>query len=202
MTQGFLLVMSRAKPLISVLERGDSYEPLVKLMGGRVTNVNLDGRETLNPWDLPARETAPSNEKTAFLKNLTRHMIGDSPGSDTALLDNVLTDAIPRVYKRCAIRYSNPIPTFNDLREELANWRDAEKMQRTMDEARLAAIKLRSWTGESGIYANLFDRPTKRKVDSVCLFFNGEGPRPDRGFKTEMSMLGASAMAAGATGKT
>ena len=175
MTQGFLLMMARAKPLISILERGDSYEPLVELMGGRVINVDLDGRETLNPWDLPAGETAPSNEKTAFLKNLTRHMIGESPGADTALLDNVLTDAIPKVYKRCAIRYSNPIPTFNDLREELANWRDAEKMQRTMDEARLAAIKLRSWTGESGIYANLFDRPTTMRLDSDWLFFNVEG---------------------------
>ena len=64
-------------------------------MGGRVINVDLDGRETLNPWDLPTGETVPSNEKTAFLKNLTRHMIGESPGADTALLDNVLTDAIP-----------------------------------------------------------------------------------------------------------
>src|ERR1700740_708728 len=160
MTQEFLLMMARAKPLISILERGDSYQPLVELMGGRVINVDLDGKETLNPWDLPAGETAPSNEKTAFLKNLARHMIGDSPGADTALLDNVLTDAIARVYKRCAIRYSNPNPTFNDLREELANWRDAEKMERTIDEAHLAAIKLRSWTGEGGIYANLFDRPT------------------------------------------
>ena len=115
-------------------------------MGGRVINVDLDGRETLNPWDLPEGEAVPSNEKTAFLKNLTRHMLGDSHNSDTSLLDNVLTDAIGRVYKRCAIRYSNPIPTFNDLREELANWRDAEKMQRTIDEAHLAAIKLRSWT--------------------------------------------------------
>src|SRR5271157_2307083 len=131
---------------VSILERGDSYEPLVDLMGGRVINVDLDGRETLNPWDLPEGESAPSNEKTAFLKNLTRHMLGDSHNSDTSLLDNVLTDAIGRVYKRCAIRYSNPIPTFNDLREELANWRDAEKMQRTIDEAHLAAIKLRSWT--------------------------------------------------------
>lgn len=202
MTQGFLLMMARAKPLISVLERGDSYEPLVELMGGRVINVDLDGRETLNPWDLPAGETAPSNEKTAFLKNLTRHMIGDSPGSDTALLDNVLSDAIPRVYKRCAIRYSNPIPTFNDLREELANWRDAEKMQRTMDEARLAAIKLRSWTGESGIYANLFDRPTTMQLDSDWLFFNVEGLSSDPRLETAMSMLVASAMASRATGKT
>jgi hypothetical protein len=202
MTQGFLLMMARAKPLISILERGDSYEPLVELMGGRVINVDLDGRETLNPWDLPAGETAPSNEKTAFLKNITRHMIGESPGADTALLDNVLTDAIPRVYKRCAIRYSNPIPTFNDLREELANWRDAEKMQRIMDEARLAAIKLRSWTGESGIYANLFDRPTTMRLDSDWLFFNVEGLSTDPRLEAAMSMLIANAMAARASGKT
>ena len=116
-----LLMMARARPLVSILERGDSYEPLVELMGGRVINVDLEGRETLNPWDLPAGETVPSNEKMAFLKNLTRHMLGDSPGSDTSLLDNVLSDAIARAYKRCSIRYSNPIPTFNDLREELAN---------------------------------------------------------------------------------
>ena len=202
MTQGFLLMMARAKPLISILERGDSYEPLVELMGGRVINVELDGKETMNPWDLPNGETVPSNEKTAFLKNLTRHMIGESPGADTALLDNVLTDAIPRVYKRCAIRYSNPIPTFNDLREELANWRDAERMQRTMDEARLAAIKLRSWTGESGIYANLFDRTTTMRLDSDWLFFNVEGLSSDPRLETAMSMLIAAAMAARATGKT
>jgi len=202
MTQGFLLMMARAKPLISILERGDSYKPLVELMGGRVISVYLDGKETLNPWDLPIGETVPSNEKTAFLKNLTRHMIGESPGVDTALLDNVLTDAIPRVYKRCAIRYSSPVPTFNDLREELANWRDAEKMQRIMDEARLAAIKLRSWTGESGIYANLFDRPTTMRLDSDWLFFNVEGLSSDPRLETAMSMMVATAMASRASGRT
>jgi type IV secretory pathway VirB4 component len=202
MTQEFLLMMARAKPLISILERGDSYQPLVELMGGRVINIDLDGRETLNPWDLSVGTSAPSNEKIAFLKNLTRHMIGDSPGADTALLDSVLTDAIPRVYKRCAIRHSNPIPTFNDLREELANWRDAEKMQRTMDEARLAAIKLRSWTGESGVYANLFDRSTTMRLDSDWLFFNVEGLSSDARLENAMSMLIANAMATRATGRT
>ena len=202
MAQIFLLMMARAKPLISILERGDSYEPLVELMGGRVINVDLDGRETLNPWDLPPGESLPGNEKIAFLKNLTRHMIGDSPGADTALLDNVLTDAIARVYKRCAIRYSNPIPTFNDLREELANWRDAEKMQRTIDEAHLAAIKLRSWTGDSGIYARLFDRPTTMRLDSDWLFFNVERLSSDPRLEAATSMLLANAMAARATGKT
>jgi type IV secretory pathway VirB4 component len=198
--QLMLLMMARSRPLVSILERGNSYSPLVELMGGRVINVQLDGRETLNPWDLPEGETSPNNEKTAFLKNLMRHMLGDSPGSDTSLLDNVLTEAIARVYKRCAIRYSNPIPTFNDLREELANWRDAEKMQRTIDEAHLAAIKLRQWT-ESGIYANLFDRPTNILLDSDWLFFNVESLSSDPRLETAMSMLIAAAMAARAAGK-
>jgi type IV secretory pathway VirB4 component len=202
MGQLFLNMTARARPQISILERGDSYQHLVELMGGRVIAVELDGRETLNPWDLAPGETEPSNEKIAFLKNLTLHMIGTSPASDVSLLENVLNDAIPRVYKRRAIQLSNPIPTFNDLREELANWRDAEKMQRTIDEAHLAAIKLRSWTGENGIYAKLFDRNTTMRLDSDWLFFNIEGLKSDRKLESAMSMLIAATMAARASGKT
>ena len=201
LAQLMLLMMARSRPLVSILERGDSYTPLVELMGGRVISVQLDGQETLNPWDLPEGETTPSNERTAFLKNLTRHMLGDIHGSDTSLLDNVLTEAITRVYKRCSIRYSNPTPTFSDLREELANWRDAEKMQRTIDEAHLAAIKLRQWT-ESGIYAKLFDRPTNMRLDSDWLFFNVEGLSTDPRLETAMSMLIAATMASRAAGKS
>ncbi|HXX26933.1 MAG TPA: hypothetical protein VEI99_00645 [Terriglobales bacterium] len=202
LAQLMLLMVARANARISILERGDSYEPLVNLMGGRVINVDLDSRETLNPWELPPGETEPKNEKIAFLKNLTLHMIGTSPGSDVALLENVLNDAIPRVYKRRSIQLSNPIPTFNDLREELANWRDAEKMQRTIDEAHVAAIKLRSWTGETGIYARLFDKPTTMRLDSEWLFFNIEGLRSDPRLETAMSMLIATTMASRASGKT
>ncbi|HEV3481936.1 MAG TPA: hypothetical protein VGR97_06360 [Candidatus Acidoferrales bacterium] len=202
MAQLFLLMMARANPQISIIERGDSYQPLVELMGGRVITVDLDGRETLNPWDLPPGETTPGKEKIAFLKNLTRHMIGDSPGSDSSLVDNLLADAIARTYKRCAIRHSNPIPTFNDLREELAQWRDEERMQRTIDEARLAAIKLRSWTGERGIYTKLFDAHTTMRLDSNWLFFNVEGLSSDPKLETAMSMLIANAVASRASGQT
>ncbi|MHB8412701.1 MAG: VirB4 family type IV secretion system protein [Candidatus Acidiferrales bacterium] len=202
MAQLFLLMMARANPRISIIERGDSYQSLVELMGGRIIDMKLDGTETLNPWDLPAGETAPRKEKIAFLKNLTRHMIGDSPGSDNSLVDNLLSDAIARTYKRCAIRYSNPIPTFNDLREELAQWRDEERMQRTIDEARLAAIKLRSWTGEKGIYAKLFDAHTTMRLDSNWLFFNVEGLSSEAKLETAMSMLIANAVASRSGGKT
>ena len=85
MAQMFLLMMARANPLISIVERGDSYRPLVELMGGRVIEVDLEGSETLNPWDLPPGEIQPTKDKIAFLKNLTRHMIGDLGQSDTSL---------------------------------------------------------------------------------------------------------------------
>lgn len=75
-------------------------------------------------------------------------------------------------------------------------------MQRTIDEARLAAIKLRSWTGEKGIYARLFDAHTTIELDSNWLFFNVEGLSSDPKLETAMSMLIANAVASRAGGKT
>jgi type IV secretory pathway VirB4 component len=143
MAQLFLTMMARLNPLISILERGNSYRPLVELMGGRCIDVDLEGAETLNAWDLPDGATTPSKEKIAFLKNLTRHMIGMQDSSDTALLDNLLTDAILSTYERCRTREDRPIPTFNDLRQELETWRDESGVERIRDEAQLAAVKLR-----------------------------------------------------------
>jgi type IV secretory pathway VirB4 component len=201
MAQLLLMMLARINTQVSILERGDSYRPLVELMGGRVIDVNLDGNETLNPWDLPPDERAPSREKIAFLKNLTRHMIGDGPGSDTTLIDNVISEAIARTYKRVGLRYANPVPTFSDLRDELAQWQDEEKMQRAIDEAKLAAVKLRTWT-EKGIYSRLFDRHTNIRTEDNWLFFNVEGLSSDAHLETAMSMLIANAMSERASGRS
>ena len=53
MAQMFLTMMARLNPLISILERGNSYQPLVELMGGRCIDVDLEGAETL---EAPLRE--------------------------------------------------------------------------------------------------------------------------------------------------
>jgi type IV secretory pathway VirB4 component len=202
MVQQLLSMASRANPLVSIIERGDSYKPLVELMGGRMITMSLDTVQTINPWDLPKGEREPAKDQVAFLKNLTRHMLGENAAEDTELLDNLLTDAILRTYKRAAIRPSNPIPTFSDLRDELSQWRDEEKNQRVMDEAHLAAIKLRSWTGEKGIYSRLFDHPTTIALDSSWLFFNVEQLADDPRLETAMSLLIAHATAQRASGKT
>jgi len=201
MVQQFLLMAARDNPLISIIERGDSYRPLVELMGGRMITMSLDTEQTINPWDLPEGEKEPSRDQVAFLKNLTRHMLGEGGAEDTELLDNLLTEAILRTYKRAAIRPSNPIPTFCDLRDELSQWRDEEKNQRVMDEAHLAALKLRSWTGEKGVYSKLFDRPTTISLDNPWLFFNVEQLSDDPRLETAMSLLIAHATAQRASGR-
>ena len=201
MVQQFLLMAARDNPLISIIERGDSYRPLVELMGGRMITMSLDTDQTINPWDLPEREKEPSKDQVAFLKNLTRHMLGEGRAEDTELLDNLITEAILRTYKRAAIRPSNPIPTFSDLRDELAQWRDEDKSERVMDEAHLAAIKLRSWASEKGVYAKLFDRPTTISLDNPWLFFNVEQLSDDPRLETAMSLLIAHATAQRASGK-
>src|SRR5207302_5072855 len=156
----------------------------------------------INPWDLLDAEKEPSKDQVAFLKNLTRHMLGEGRAEDMELLDNLITEAILRTYKRAAIRPSNPIPTFSDLRDELAQWRDEDRNQRVMDEAHLAAIKLRSWTGEKGPYARLFDRPTTISLDSSWLFFNVEKLADDARLQGAMSLVIARAMSLRASGKT
>lgn len=201
MVQQFLLMAARDNPLISIIERGDSYRPLVELMGGQMLAMSLDADQTINPWDLPEGEKEPSKDQVAFLKNLTRHMLGEGGAEDTELLDNLITEAILRTYKRTAIRPSCPIPTFSDLRDELSQWRDEEKNQRVMDEAHLAAIKLRSWCGEKGVYAKLFDRPTTISLDNPWLFFNVEQLSDDRRLETAMSLLIAHATSQRASGR-
>ena len=180
MAQMFLLMLGRLNPLISIIERGDSYAALTELMGGRVIDVDLEGIETLNPWDLPPGQVTPSKDKIAFLKNLTSHMIGEGPTTDSGLLDAVLSDAITRVYRRVESRPTNPVPTFSDLRDELANWRSGDRLQggiseRSIGEAQLAGLKLKDRTGEKGTYSRLFDRHTTVRTDSNWLFFNIEG---------------------------
>ncbi len=201
MAQQLLLMASRANPLVSIIERGDSYRRLIELMGGQMITMSLDAEQTINPWDLPTGEREPGKDQVAFLKNLTRHMLGDGGTEDVELLDNLITEAILRTYKRAAIRPSNPIPTFSDLRDELAQWRDEEKNQRVMEAAQLAAIKLRSWTGEKGVYSKLFDRPTTISLDSPWLFFNIEQLADDPRLETAMSLLIAHATVARASGK-
>ena len=188
--QQMLLMAARANPLISILERGDSYQPLVELMGGEMIEMSLDSDQTINPWDLPKGDARPSNDQISFLKNLTRHMLGENvpPDLDLDLLDSVLLEAIAATYKRCSAKASNPIPYFGDLAAELAHWQDRDHNQKINAMAQMASTKLRAWVDE-GPYARLFDRPTTIDLDNPWLYFNVEKLKDDPRLEKAMSLL-------------
>jgi type IV secretory pathway VirB4 component len=203
--QQMLLMAARANPLISILERGDSYQPLVELMGGEMIEMSLDSDQTINPWDLPKGEDRPSNDQISFLKNLTRHMLGENtpPDLDIDLLDSVLLEAIGSTYKRCSAKTSNPIPLFGDLAAELAHWQDRDRNQKINAMAQMASTKLRAWVDE-GAYARLFDRPTTVELNNPWLYFNVEKLKDDPRLERAMSLLiahTATYRASGITGR-
>jgi len=195
-----LLTCGRQDVQVSIIERGDSYLPAVTYMGGQMITMSLDSRETINPFDLEAEERVPSNDHLAFLKNLTRFMIGDSGTTDTDLLDNLLLTAIRKTYDRASMRSGNAIPTYSDLKDELENYHDQDKNEIVNREARLAATKLRAWV-ENGMYAQLFDRPTTIDMSAPWLYFNIEQLKDDPKLETAMSLLIAYATNKRAMGK-
>ena len=80
LAQQFLLMAARSNPRISIIERGDSYRPLVELMGGQGDRDEpgiLRNHQSLGPGT--GEKPEPTKEKVAFLRNLTRYMIGDKP---------------------------------------------------------------------------------------------------------------------------
>ena len=195
-----LLTCARQDVQVSIIERGDSYLPCVTYMGGQMISMSLDSTQTINPFDLDAAETQPSNDHLAFLKNLTRFMIGDSGTTDTDLLDNLLLTAIRKTYDRAAMRSGSTIPTYSDLKDELENYHDENKSELVTREARLAATKLRAWV-EDGMYAQLFDRPTTIDMSAPWLYFNIEQLKDDPKLETAMSLLIAYATNKRAMGK-
>ena len=74
--------------------------------------------------------------------------------------------------------------------------------ERSINEAQLAALKLKDWTGENGTFSRLFDRHTTIRTDSNWLFFNIEGLSNDSRLETAMSMLIANAMADRGSGRS
>lgn len=182
-----LLTYARQGAKISILERGDSYASAIEYMGGRMLTVSLDSEYVINPFDLEAGQTEPSNDHVSFLKTLIRFMIGESGGSDSDILDSAILLSIKAAYKRAAMRVM-PIPTLSDVRDELRYFIDEDKSERVNAEAKLASTKLRPWV-DDGMYARLFDRQTTVDMDSPWLYFNIEQLKDDAKLEVAMSLL-------------
>ena len=83
---------------LRVVDRGLSWERVIKKFGGVVIPVEAGGGVCINPFDLPEGETKPSNYHKGFLLNLIRAMV---PGENKAIEgeeNTLLTYAIEQAY--------------------------------------------------------------------------------------------------------
>ena len=71
--------------------------------------------------------------------------------------------------------------------------RTAVKRRDETDDAHLAAIKLRTWIGDTGVYARLFDGHTTARLDNNWLYFNVEGLSDDPRLETAAALTAGSA---------
>lgn len=197
--QVFALMASRSNPMVCVIEAGVTYQPLTDLMGGRTIHVSLDGEHAINPWDLPAGQKRPSNEKKAELKNLTLEMLrsssyGDAAEADPAILESVLDSAVDEIYQRFA--ESSDVPTYAELYSELEHWQD--KVPGVKEQARKAAVRLKPWV-LNGTYASLFDRRTTFSPNQDWLYFNVKPLNADKRLASTYPLVIAQQMAVRST---
>jgi hypothetical protein len=182
-----MLLMSAARhdPRVCIIESGDSYEYLVRYMGGQMITMSLESEQVINPFDLEPGESMPSREHESFLVNLLRYMTGESSNVDADILDQVLTKSIRDAYAR-AEGSTQPIPTLRAVYSSLLFYVD-ERSQISVDAARLAAAKLEKWVND-GVYAKLFDRETTVPMTSPWLYFNISKLKDDPRVERAMSL--------------
>ena len=129
-------------------------------------------------------------------------MIGDSPGSDNSLVDNLSATRLrePTNVAPSATRTRFPHSTI--FARSLRNGATKSACSARSTKPAWLRSSCAAWTGEKGIYAKLFDTHTTMRLDSNWLFFNVEGLSSDPKLETAMSMLIANAVASRAGGKT
>lgn len=189
LVQQMLMTAARQNVRVSILERGASYYYTVKYMGGEMITMSLDSPHVINPFDLEPGQKEPSKDHLSFLKSLIRHMIGDTPVSDSDILDAVIVESIVSAYQRAQLRdEGRTVPRLRDVKEDLTTYVDPKKNELVMREAHVAGHKLQAWC-EDGMYASLFDQYTTVKMDSDWLYFNVEKLKDDPKLESAMSLL-------------
>lgn len=196
LTGKLMLTLLRTNMMVSILERGNSYQHAVACMGGKTINFSLDSDAVLNPFDLEPGATAPSAEHVAFLRLLTRHMLGDSGNMDSEILDSILASSIVSTYKRVGAG-ERGTPTYRDLAEELEYFRHENK--RVEEMAHLCAVKLGPWIND-GPYARLLDRHTTVDITHRVFYANTEKLKDDPRLELAMSAIIANVMTLRASG--
>jgi conjugal transfer ATP-binding protein TraC len=163
-----------------VIDRGNSYDQLVRAAGGSV--VNLDPAEvSINPFELEEGEEEPDTRHKQFLDNLMAQMLSGNGSTPLDEVDRaILSEAISQVYAmNVSDRGGKRVvePTYlQQVKRHLNNMsRIGDQPFNDADRERAAELakRLERWTGRTPL-GNFIDRDsTVRLSDNIISFETG-----------------------------
>lgn len=77
---------------LAVLDRGNSWDTLVRAAGGEVTVID-PGASSLNPFDLPSGALEPDPSSAGVMAAIVAEMIGDTTPDDRSLIPHAIQQA-------------------------------------------------------------------------------------------------------------
>jgi conjugal transfer ATP-binding protein TraC len=161
LTNLLLLQMLKETPKIYIVDVGASYKKLCENLDGQYIPFHLNSEFCLNPFDLTAGETSPSDAKIKFLVGLVEMMTKENEQTRLGRLERAqIEEYIQRVYQ------THPAPKLSDLRSLLLHDMDVSLQ-------RLGKI-LSPWCGNTP-YGRIIDRRTTVELDKKLVSFDLKG---------------------------
>ncbi len=167
LTNLLLMQMLNENPKVFIVDIGGSYKKICENFDGQYIPLGVEADFSINPFDLAAGESLPSNQKLKFLLSLVEVMTKEDGEARLGRLERAeIEAAIQQTYDEVQK------PKLSDLRERLLNHVDPE--------IRRFGKILGPWCGKTP-YGRFIDRETtielKRPV--VCFDLKGLEALPD-----------------------
>jgi conjugal transfer ATP-binding protein TraC len=161
LTNLIVFQMLKENPKVYFVDIGGSYQKLCENLGGEYLPLGLDGKFSINPFDLLPGQTKPTDQKIKFLVGLIELMTKEeNEGRLPRLERSELEEAILEVFD------TKTKPKLSDLKEALL-CRPGVEMRR------LGRI-LSAWCGDTA-YGRLLDRETNMNLRSSIVAFDLKG---------------------------
>ena len=173
---------------IMIVDRSKSYETICKMAGGEYLYFDLDGKQSINPFELSEEDCVfddngillkgeVSSTKIDSLLGLLDIMLSEQnsqtlPNFERALMQ----EAVILAYKRCGEK--NTIPTMSELANTLLEMAEDKKHTQWSLNLKKLNKQLLPYIGK-GAYAPLVDRETNIDIKSSFVVFDTSNLRAD-----------------------
>lgn len=190
----FITDMIAQEGIVTIIDRGNGYNTLVKLLDGHTVVIGPGSMHTINPFDLPKGHTSPEDRKVLYILALLRSMVPPDGTGNENVENQLLKEAISRTYSRTTEMLAVTDPagqhvldedgnrtyaahfrgaTMTDFVQTLRNLTELEgevlDMKR-MDLVRSLTLQFREWTGD-GMYGRFVDGETTIDITHPIMCF-------------------------------